>query len=87
VRTIYSFCAVYSRSYVEGLTYFSEPCYLIYDVKTPVLDEALLALKKCLSFNKSEDSITLRAREKRIERVGVMNDEHSRTVGNIILFS
>lgn len=66
------------------LANFSEPCYLIYDVKNTALDESLLALKSCLSFNKSEDSITIRAREKRIERVCLMNEEYNRTTRAVL---
>jgi proteasome activator subunit 4 len=66
------------------LASFSEPCYLIYDIKNTALDEALLALKSCLSFNKSEDCITLRAREKRIERVRLMNEEYNRTTQAVL---
>lgn len=66
------------------LANFPEPCYLIYDVKNNALDEALLALKSCLSFNKSEDSITFRAREKRIERVHLMNEEYNRTTQAVL---
>ncbi|KAG1755021.1 uncharacterized protein EDB91DRAFT_1096855 [Suillus paluster] len=63
---------------------FSEPCYLIYDIENTALNEALLALKRCLSFNKTEDSITLRAREKRIERVRLMNEEYGRTTRAVL---
>ncbi|KAG1867785.1 hypothetical protein DFJ58DRAFT_859984 [Suillus subalutaceus] len=66
------------------LANFSEPCYLIYDVENTALDEALLALKSRLSFNKSEDSITLQAREKRIERVRLMNEEYNRTTQAVL---
>ncbi|KAG1826229.1 uncharacterized protein BJ212DRAFT_1444172 [Suillus subaureus] len=58
----------HNEKLLRGLANFSEPCYLIYDIKNTALDEALHALKSCLSFNESENSITLQAREKRIER-------------------
>jgi len=79
--------SLFSRRFSQGLSHFLEPCYLVYDVETPALDEASLSLKKCLSLKMSEDSITSRAREKRIERVRLMNDECVRTVGNITVIS
>jgi hypothetical protein len=63
-----------------GLNSFVEPCFLVYDVPTPALDKSLASLKDCLPFNTKETFITHRCREKRIERIQLINEAVKRTV-------
>lgn len=57
-----------------GLNSFVEPCNLVYDVPNPAMDEALVNLKKILVFGTSDNGLTDRCRNQRIERVR-LNDE------------
>ncbi|KAF8226105.1 hypothetical protein L208DRAFT_1425249 [Tricholoma matsutake] len=57
--------------YLDNLT---EPCFLVYDVPTPSLEKALSHLRLSLKVDSKEDSLVLRCREKRLERVRTMNE-------------
>lgn len=56
----------------KGLNSFIEPCYAIYDIHSPDLDRAATELKKMIDI--SEDTqLVVRCRQKRVERVKLMN--------------
>jgi hypothetical protein len=57
-----------------GLNSFVEPCYLVYDIQNPRLDVALADLKSLLQVRTMDVDLTDRCRQKRIERVRLMND-------------
>jgi hypothetical protein len=56
----------------KGLNSFIEPCYTIYDIHSPDLDRAAAELKTTIAI--PEDSqVVVRCRQKRIDRIGLMN--------------
>jgi proteasome activator subunit 4 len=59
---------------VLGLNNIAEPCFLVYDVPTPLLEEALLHLRLSLKVDAGQDSLVPRCREKRIERIQNINE-------------
>ncbi|EGN99641.1 hypothetical protein SERLA73DRAFT_159863 [Serpula lacrymans var. lacrymans S7.3] len=64
----------------NSLQSFLEPCFLVYDVENPALDKSLSDLQACLTSTEHDKDITRRAREKRIERVNLMNQAIDATV-------
>lgn len=65
-----------------GLANFLEPCYLVYDVPTPLLDKAVAQLKSSLPIGSHDSSLVVRCRNKRIERIQNMNNVIQETVSN-----
>ncbi|EDR15426.1 uncharacterized protein LACBIDRAFT_301740 [Laccaria bicolor S238N-H82] len=66
------------------LNSFVEPCNLMYDVPNPAMDEALVNLKRILVFGTSENGLTARCRNQRIERVR-LNDEAIEEINESVL--
>lgn len=60
--------------FIQDLDNLTEPCFLVYDVPTPSLEKALSHLRLSLKVDSKEDSLVLRCREKRLERVRTMNE-------------
>lgn len=56
----------------KGLNSFIEPCYAIYDIRTPDLDHAAAELKKTIAIPE-ETQVVVRCRQKREERIKLMN--------------
>jgi hypothetical protein len=56
----------------KGLNSFIEPCYAIYDIHTPDLDRAVAELKKMIAIQE-ETQVVVRCRQKREERIKLMN--------------
>lgn len=58
--------------YPKGLNSFIEPCYAIYDIQSPGLDHAAAELKKTIAVPE-DTQVVVRCRQKRIERIKLMN--------------
>ena len=56
----------------QGLNSFIEPCYAIYDIHSPGLDNAAAELKKTVAIPEDKGVVSL-CRQKRIERIELMN--------------
>lgn len=56
----------------KGLNSFVEPCYAMYDIKSPGLDHAAAELKKTIAI-REDAQVIVRCRQKRIERIELMN--------------
>lgn len=67
-----------------GLSALTEPCFLVFDVPTPSLDEALLKLRLSLNVDVKEDSLILRCREQRFKRMQNMNEVIENSVSRCI---
>lgn len=57
-----------------GLNNFVEPNNIVYNLEMPSVDQAVVQLQGLLRFDPKEHLITRRAREKRIHRLGLLND-------------
>jgi len=57
-----------------GINSFAEPCYLVYDIQNLKLDRAIVDLRNLLQARANEDDLIARCRQKRIERVSLMNN-------------
>lgn len=57
---------------LKGLNSFIEPCYAIYDIHSPDLDQAAAELKATISIPE-DPQVVVRCRQKRIDRVKLMN--------------
>jgi len=56
----------------KGLNSFIEPCYAIYDINSPDLDRAAAELKETIPITE-DTQVVVRCRQKRIERIKLMN--------------
>jgi hypothetical protein len=63
-----------------GSQFLIEPCFTGYDVNNPMLSEVLASLKGGMPFGPPDDQLTLRCREKGIERRKFANE----VTGNIV---
>lgn len=63
-----------------GLNSFVEPNFLVYDVPTPLLEDAVKILKAALHVHDKDDDIGHRCRRARIERTRLMNEAIKHTV-------
>ena len=61
-------------SYDIGLNNFVEPNNIVYNLEMPFVDHAVVQLRGLLKFDPKEHLVTRRAREKRIHRLGLLND-------------
>ncbi|RDB28522.1 Proteasome activator complex subunit 4 [Hypsizygus marmoreus] len=68
------------------LSSFLEPCFLVYDVPTALLDEAVSQLKSIIHINNEakESSVVVRCRNKRIERIQGMNEATQTNIDAIL---
>ncbi|KAK7694363.1 hypothetical protein QCA50_001549 [Cerrena zonata] len=67
-----------------GITSLSEPSYALYDITSPLLDEACRNLKACLSDVVDDPSIVAATRKQRIQRVELWNEGVKRTTDMIV---
>jgi len=63
----------------KGLNSFIEPCYVIYDIDSPDLDRAAGELKKTIAIPE-DTQVVVRCRQKRIERIKLMNSANHELV-------
>jgi len=56
----------------KGLNSFIEPCYTIHDLQSPGLDHVAAELKKSIAIP-NDPQVVVRCRQKRAERVELMN--------------
>jgi proteasome activator subunit 4 len=64
----------------EGLSSFLEPCYLVYGIENVVVDQAMQNLRSSLPMIDRDNSLVSRCRDKRIERVHLLQKAAERTV-------
>ncbi len=58
-----------------------EPNNIVYNLEMPFVDQAVVQLQGLLKFDPKEHLVTRRAREKRIHRIGLLNDAVREAVG------
>ena len=63
----------------QGLNSFIEPCYSIYDIHSPDLDRATAELKATIDVP-GDNQIVVRCRQKRIDRIELMNSANRELV-------
>jgi len=63
----------------KGLNSFIEPCYTIYDIDSPDLDRAAGELKETIAIP-DDIQVVVRCRQKRIERIKLMNSANHELV-------
>ncbi|KAL1737904.1 hypothetical protein HDZ31DRAFT_51710, partial [Schizophyllum fasciatum] len=61
---------------------FVEPCYLVYDVPTPDVDQAVLQLKAVLDNVPKDAALTIRCKENRMRRVSQQERSAERVVSS-----
>jgi len=64
---------------LKGLNSFIEPCYSIYDIHSPGLDRAAAELKATIDIPE-DNQIVVRCRQKRIDRIKLMNSANRELV-------
>ena len=65
---------------LKGLNSFIEPCYAIYDIDSPGLERAVTGLKATIT-TPEDTQVVARCRQKRINRIKLMNAANSELVG------
>jgi len=63
----------------KGLNSFIEPCYSIYDIQSPDLDRAAAELKATITIPE-DNQVVVRCRQKRVDRVKLMNSANRELV-------
>jgi len=63
----------------QGLNSFIEPCYSIYDIHSPDLDRAAAELKATVTIPE-DNHVVVRCRQKRIDRIKLMNSANRELV-------
>ena len=78
-KSLYFFPNMRLTDIPEGLNSFIEPCYAIYDIHSPDLDRAAAELNKIIAIPE-DTQVVVRCRQKRIERVKLMNSANRELV-------
>ncbi|TRM60121.1 hypothetical protein BD626DRAFT_571905 [Schizophyllum amplum] len=68
----------------NALNSFIEPCFLVYDVPTPAVDQAVNALKDILDNVPKDASLTIRCKENRMRRVN-LQERTAERITNMVL--
>ncbi|KAL1720654.1 hypothetical protein EV715DRAFT_249853, partial [Schizophyllum commune] len=68
----------------NALNSFVEPCYLVYDVPTPEVDEAVKDIKAILDNMPKDAALTIRCKENRMRRVD-LQERSAERITNMVL--
>lgn len=67
-------------TFIPGLNNYVEPCYLVYEIESPGVNEAVRNLRSCLPTVEGDSEMVERCRDQRLERVHLWHNANNLTV-------